>query len=50
MKGKPVPLELRNKIITSIVEDGVPVSTLASEYISQRVQYQYKNNLHLAQS
>jgi transposase-like protein len=32
MKGKPVPLELRNKIITSIVEDGVPVSTLASEY------------------
>jgi hypothetical protein len=35
IKGKPVPLELRNKIITSIVEDGIPVKQLAQECFPQ---------------
>jgi transposase-like protein len=32
MKGKQIPPELKSKIITSIVDDGIPVKQLAQEY------------------
>lgn len=49
MKGKTVPIEVRNSIIKTFMEDGVPVAKLAKEYnLNANTIYNWIKNTNIS--